>query len=82
MDTPDPDKPSSVRKRAWTLAALFLFALVMGPGPGLYLVNDYAANAGTILGAPALYAWAVFWFMVEAAIVVTAYKTIWKDDPQ
>ena len=51
----------------------------MGPGPGLYLVNDFAAAGGTFIGVPALYAWAVFWFAVEAAVVITAYLTIWRD---
>ena len=52
----------------------------MGPGPGLYLINDYAASGGTILRVPALYFWAVFWFAVEAAVIVAAYKLIWKDE--
>ena len=80
----DSDDPKAKRspKLAWTLSALFLFALIMGPGPGLYLINDYAANGGTLLGAPALYAWVVFWFAVEATIVVTAYRTIWKEDAE
>ena len=64
------------------LIALFVFALIMGPGPGLFLVNSYAANGGTILGLPALYAWAVFWFAVEAGVVLTAYCTIWRNDTE
>jgi len=54
----------------------------MGPGPGLYLINNYAASGGMILGIPALYAWAVFWFAVEAVIVVTAYLKIWTNEPE
>ena len=50
----------------------------MGPGPGLYLINGYAAEGGTILGLPALYFWALFWCAVEAVIVLVAYKKIWK----
>ena len=46
----------------------------MGTGPGTYLVKD----SGPILGMPALYAWAVFWFLVQAATVVTAFCTVWK----
>lgn len=81
MNRPQPtDKSPS--KRAWVLIALFLFALIMGPGPGLYLINDYAANGGTLLGAPALYTWAVFWFAFEAAVVVTAYRTLWREDAE
>lgn len=81
MDNPDPSTASPTRKRAWTLSAVFLFALVMGPGPGLYLINDYAADGGTLLGAPAMYTWAVFWCAVEAAVIAIAYKTVWKDNP-
>ncbi len=51
----------------------------MGAGPGLYLVNDYAAAGGTLLGMPALYAWAVGWCAVEAGIVLIAYLTMWKE---
>ena len=64
------------------LIALFVFALIMGPGPGLYLINGYAAKGGTLLGIPVLYAWAVFWFAVEAGAVITAYRTIWRDDSE
>jgi len=63
----------------WLLSALFVFALIMGPGPGLYLINDYAAGGGTILGLPALYFWAVFWCAVESGVVIAAYNLIWKD---
>ena len=82
MNDSAPPQAPNTSKLAWTLGALFLFALIMGPGPGLYLINDYAANGGTLLGAPALYTWAVFWFAVEAAIVVTAYRTIWRDEAE
>lgn len=70
----------SKSKFKWFLVGVFLFALIMGPGPGIYLVNGYAAEGGTILGMPALYFWAVLWFLVEAAVVLTAYFTIWKKD--
>ena len=63
----------------WILSGVFLFALIMGPGPGLYLINDYAAGGGTFLAMPALYAWAVFWFGVEALVILTAYTKLWKD---
>jgi hypothetical protein len=72
-------KPTKSRLK-WVLGGVFLFALLMGPGPGIYLVNGYAAKGGTILGMPALYFWAVLWFLVEAAVVLTAYLTIWKKD--
>ena len=52
----------------------------MGPGPGIYLVNDFAADGGRILGIPILYVWAIFWFAVEAIVILVAYLFIWKDD--
>jgi hypothetical protein len=61
------------------LFSVFLFALIMGPGPGLYLINGYAARGGTVLGLPALYFWAVLWFVVETAVVLVAYRTIWRE---
>ena len=50
----------------------------MGPGPGLYLINGYAKAGGSIFGLPALYAWCLFWFAIEVAIVVIAARTLWK----
>ena len=62
------------------LAMVFIFAMVMGPGPGVYLVNpgaDHEGPAPTLLGLPIVYAWAVIWFGVQAAVLVTAYFTLW-----
>ena len=64
------------------LIGLFLFALIMGPGPGLYLINGYASEGGSIFGIPILYAWVVFWFLIEAGVVVTAYLKLWKEDDE
>ena len=50
----------------------------MGPGPGLYSINGYAKAGGTIFGLPALYAWCLFWFAVEAVIVVIAARKLWR----
>ncbi len=69
------------RKLTAILSGIFLFSVVMGPGPGLYLVNPDSANAGvTFLGAPVLYAWAVFWYIVQASVIVVAYFTVWKEE--
>ncbi len=82
MDAPNDPGTRPPSRLAWTLGAIFLFALLMGPGPGLYLINDYAAKGGTLLGAPALYAWAVFWLAVESIVVVIAYRKLWKDEAE
>lgn len=77
-----PDPPIKNKKRlSWILTALFFFALFMGPGPGIYLVNPDPGDPNavrTFLGIPILWAWSVLWFGVEAGCVVTAYFTIWK----
>jgi len=60
---------------------VFALAMVMGPGPGLRLVNPEpaAVREGLLfLGLPVVYAWGLFWYGVQAAVVVTAYFTIWK----
>ena len=57
-----------------TLCVMFAIALMMGAGPGVHLVN----GRGPILGMPAVYAWAVLWYAVEATIVVIAFKTVWR----
>lgn len=68
------------------LSAIFVFALVMGAGPGVYLVNPHPGApraAYTLCGMPVIYAWAVFWFAVQAATVVAASVLLWNtDEPQ
>ena len=61
------------------LAAIFVFATVMGPGPGLYLVNPAPGDTttATFIGMPVLFAWAVFWFLVQAGVVLVAYRKLW-----
>jgi hypothetical protein len=76
METsPHPDR----RWRRGLFIAFFL-ALFMGAGPGLYLVNGYAAAGGTFAGVPALYAWALGWCAVEAVIVLIAYLKVWRHE--
>ena len=63
------------------LFLVFALAMVMGPGPGLRLVNpepDAARDGLLFLGLPVVYAWGLFWYGVQAAVVVTACFTIWK----
>ncbi len=61
------------------LSSIFLFALIMGPGPGLYLVNPSSDNPAptTCLGMPVLFVWASFWFLVQAGVVLVAYRKLW-----
>ena len=61
------------------LATVFVFATIMGPGPGLYLVNPSPEDTSpaTFLGMPILFAWAVFWFVVQASVVLVAYCKLW-----
>ena len=62
------------------LTLVFILAMVMGPGPGVYLINpgpEHEGPAPTLIGLPIVYAWAVLWFGVQAAVLVTAYFTLW-----
>lgn len=69
------------RRIGLALFCLFALALVMGPGPGIYLVNPgiEEANSRTVLGMPVIYVWTVFWCSVQAAVVVVSYFTVWKE---
>jgi len=47
----------------------------------LHLVNPEPTTARDsllFLGLPVIYAWGLFWYGVQAAVVVTACLTIWK----
>jgi hypothetical protein len=71
------------QKLGWLLFGLFVFALVMGPGPGSALINPDPADPEArrfILGMPVVYAWAVLWYGVQAACVLIAYVKLWRDD--
>jgi hypothetical protein len=60
---------------------VFALALIMGPGPGLYWINPDTSDPNAvflILGMPIVYVWAVFWFFVQAGVVLTAYYTLWR----
>ena len=62
------------------LALVFVFAMIMGPGPGVYLVDpgpDHVGPAPTFLGLPVIYSWAILWFGVQSAVLVTAYLKVW-----
>lgn len=67
------------KRLARRLTAIFILAFVMGPGPGIYLINPSPGRdvPRVVFGIPVLYVWAVFWFFVMAATVFTAYKKVW-----
>jgi hypothetical protein len=77
------NEKSKRQKLSIVLSVIFVFALVMGAGPGIYLVNpDPADPAATLTiwgGIPVIYAWVTFWYLVEATVTATAYFCLWKD---
>ena len=60
------------------LTVVFLAALVLGPGPGAMLIDGTPEEPAIWFGVPALYLWALLWFAVMSACVVTAALTVWK----
>lgn len=64
---------TSRRRLGWILAAIFGLAMLLGPGPGMLLINE----PRSFLGIPQLYAWGLLWYVVEVAVVVAAYLWVW-----
>lgn len=62
------------------LSAIFLLALVMGPGPGATFIDGSPEAPLFLLGIPALYVWLVLWFLVMAGCIITAAVTLWNDE--
>lgn len=66
------------------LALIFALALVMGAGPGIYLVNpdpaDPTARFSIFGGVPVIFAWVALWCMVQAAVAAVAYFYLWDDN--
>ena len=76
-----PNKTTRQRRFGLVLFVVFALAMVMGPGPGLRLINPeptVARESLLILGVPVVYAWGLLWYGVQAAVVVSACLTIWK----
>lgn len=67
------------RRLAILLSGLFGLAMIMGPGPGLHLVNPRpeAAQSATVFGLPVLYAWGIGWFSVQAGVLCVAAIRLW-----
>ena len=81
MNEADSTGHAARRKRLTiVLSAVFAIAIVMGPGPGLYLINPDPADPDAVFtlgNVPVLYLWALFWFAVQAAVVLCAYFMLW-----
>ena len=78
-------KPAKKCPLPWIIGLGLLFALIMGPGPGLNLVNPDPADpeaTRVVLGLPIVYAWGLLWFGVQVALLLTAYFTVWSRDEQ
>jgi membrane protein implicated in regulation of membrane protease activity len=76
MNTTKHGSRQSAHRRplSWILAALFALSMVMGTGPGVLLVN----RPDALFGVPLIFAWGIFWYLVQVAIVLVAYFAIWK----
>jgi hypothetical protein len=73
------------RRLAIVLLVIFSIALLLGPGPGHLLINpdaDAPEARRFFLGLPIVYAWALLWFFVQAACIVVAYFTLWREPAQ
>ncbi len=66
------------------LILLFVLAIVLGAGPGIYLVNPDAADPNavfTTFGLPTIYVWGLFWYAVQLGVIIIAYKRFWRPGP-
>jgi hypothetical protein len=82
--TTHPPAESKRSRLAIVLTLAMVFAMVMGPGPGVRFINPdiHDPSAAFLIGqVPVIYLWGVFWFAVQAAILTTAYFTIWRTGP-
>ena len=68
-------KPTSRKRFAQVLAAVFVLSMIMGAGPGVLLVN----TPRPWLGLPSVCTWGLFWYAVQALVAVSAYLFVWRD---
>ncbi len=68
--------PAARKQLGYVLTAIFVVAMLLGPGPGLLLVND---ADWSLMGLPIIYAWGIVWYFVQVAVVVAAYLFVWRD---
>ena len=65
------------------LVLLFVLAMIMGSGPGLYLINPdpSATDASfTTFGLPTIYVWGLLWYAVQLGVILRAYSRYWKGE--
>lgn len=84
----NPSSPSPERRRflGRLFFGMFALALVMGPGPGIYLINPNPGDPEArrfLFSMPIIYVWASFWFIVQASVVALSYIFLWNttEDP-
>lgn len=74
-ETSTPARPNNKRRLGVVLTVVFTVALLMGPGPGVMLVN----SPEPLLGFPRIYVWGLFWYAVEVIVVLVAYLFVWTE---
>lgn len=76
---------SKKKRLAVYLSVAMVFTMLMGPGPGLRLINpdiDSASPSFTVVGIPIIYVWGLFWFVIQVAITIVAYYTVWNEQDE
>ena len=56
--------------------------MIMGPGPGLRLINPDPSDPDavyTFLGIPTVYAWGLFWYLIQLVAILVAYRRLWRE---
>ena len=68
---------------AVVLTVGMLATMVMGVGPGLWLINPDEAgeSAFGLWGLPKVYLWGLLWYAFQVGLVVIACLTVWRTDP-
>ncbi len=78
-----PAERTAPNRLGWALFIIFIIAVVMGTGPGIWLINpdinDPAARFAWN-GIPIIYLWGLFWYGVQLAVILTAAFTIWNEE--
>ncbi|HUT26271.1 MAG TPA: hypothetical protein VM492_18225 [Sumerlaeia bacterium] len=67
-------------RKQWGIVLFLAYAVsfLFSHGPGILPFN----KADLVLGFPVLYLWAVGWYAVQLAIVVAAYRLVWKEEEE